>query len=470
MTRLSIGAKWTLRYTAVMLLAVSLLAAYTYWRIEDRFEREARFLIDLQLKEVVEAVASSHADDPAVRAMIEGSAVVAGPDLKLGLEVWDAQGRRRYAVGSLQDFQVGLPEDLPTGEEGRAVRTLSFPSDEKYPYLVITRRLPDGGWVQGAIYLRRFVRNARGVRDIYFWTLPLAVIFTLLLGSWLVRGSLRPIASIARAARRISGTHLEERVPITGSGDELDELAKTLNEMMDRIRRSVERMQRFSANAAHELRTPLNALRSRLEVTLEQERTQDEYRKALAETADQVAALSESVHAMLRLAQSEAGLRPEHRVVTEVGALVREVVDFFEPLAAEQGLSLEFGRTAEAALAGEPAWLHQCFANLVDNAIRYTPEGGTIRVDVDVEAGEEGRAVSVRVTDTGIGIEAAEHERIFEPYHRVRATNGRTGTGAGLGLALAREIARAHGGDLAVESEPGRGSTFRVRLPLDPPA
>jgi two-component system heavy metal sensor histidine kinase CusS len=237
--------------------------------------------------------------------------------------------------------------------------------------------------------------------------------------------------------------------------------------MMDRIRRSVERMQRFSANAAHELRTPLNALRSRLEVTLEQERTPDEYRKALAETADQVAALSESVHAMLRLAQSEAGLHPEHRVPVDVAAVAREVVEFFEPLAAEQGVSLVLERAEDAPTSGEPAWLHQCFANLIDNAIRHTAEGGRVAVAIERQGAD---AVCVRVTDTGIGIPAEEQERIFEPYHRVRAANGRGGAGAGLGLPLAREIARAHGGDLLVESEPGRGSTFRVRLPLDAPA
>jgi two-component system heavy metal sensor histidine kinase CusS len=463
-TRLSIGTKWTLRYTAVMLLAVSLLAAYTYWRIDDRFLREARFVIDLQLKELVDALETTTAQDPAFRAMVASSAEVAGPDLKLGLQVFDAAGRSRLAAGSLQEHELGLPESLPEEPDDRVVRIVPFPSDEKYPYLVVTRRLPGGGAVQGAVYLRRFVRNARSVRDIFLWTLPLAGIFTLALGTWLVRGSLRPIASITRAARRTSGTHLEERVPTTGSGDELDELAVTLNEMMDRIRGSVERMQRFSANAAHELRTPLNALRSRLEVTLEQERTPDEYRKALAETADQVAALSESVHAMLRLAQSEAGLRPEHRVPVDVGAVVREVVDFFEPLAAEQGVSLVLGSGDDAGLSGEPAWLHQCFANLVDNAIRHTPEGGHIRVQV--ERRDEG-AVVVSVADDGSGIPAEELERIFEPYHRVRVVGGRSGPGAGLGLPLAREIARAHGGDLLVESEPGRGSTFRVRLPLD---
>lgn len=465
MTRLSIGAKWTLRYTAVMLLAVSLLAAYTYLRIDQRFHQDARFLVDLQLKELVETLEAVPVGDPVLEAILERSIEAAGPDLKLGIQVFDAQGNQLLAKGSLEGAGVLLPDELPDDPEDRVSRDLEFPDPAgSYPYLVLTRRLPDGGAVQGAIYLRRFVRNARGVRDIYFWTLPLAVIFTLALGSWLVRGSLRPIAGITRTARRISATNLEETVPTTGSGDELDELATTLNQMIERIRRSVERMQRFSANAAHELRTPLNALRSRLEVTLEQERTPDEYRKALAETAEQVVGLSEAVHAMMRLAQSEAGLPSEHRVPVHVRELLHEVVDFFEPLAAEQGLHLRFAGSAPAVVSGEPAWLHQCFANLVDNAIRYTPEGGEIRVELD--APEPGGALQVHVADTGIGIEADETERIFEPYHRVRSGNARTGPGAGLGLALAREIARAHGGDVTVESRPGAGSVFTVRLPL----
>jgi heavy metal sensor kinase len=468
-TRLSIGAKWTLRYTAVMLLAVSLLAAYTYFRIDQRFEQDARFLVDLQLKELADILAEVPISDPSFSVMLDRSIEAAGPDLKLGLQVFDAQGKLVIAEGALAGSDVQLPQELPTGDD-HVTREVDLP-DGSYPWLVVTRALPDGGAVQGAIYLRRFVRNARDVRDIYFWTLPLAVISTLALGSLLVRGSLRPIAGITRTARRISGTHLDERVPTTGSGDELDELATTLNEMMGRIRHSVERMQRFSANAAHELRTPLNALRSRLEVTLEQTRSPEEYRKALGETAEQVASLSEAVHAMLRLAQSEAGLPEEHRMPVSLGDLVRQVVEFFEPLAAEQALTLRLGPVCEATASGEPAWLHQCVANLVDNAIRYTPDGGTIEVGLALEAADDGGETAlIRVVDDGIGVEAEELERIFEPFHRVRAGVTRTGPGAGIGLALAREIARAHGGDVTVESAPGRGSSFTVRLPLAPAA
>jgi heavy metal sensor kinase len=472
-TRLSIGAKWTLRYTAVMLLAVSLLAAYTYFRIDQRFEQDARFLVDLQLKELANILAEVPIDDPNFGVMLDRSIEAAGPDLKLGLQVFDAEGKLLIAQGSLIGADVSLPPELPVGED-RVSREVDLP-DGSYPWLVVTRRLPDGRAVQGAVYLRRFTRNARDVRDIYYWTLPLAVISTLGLGTLLVRGSLRPIAGITRTARRISGTHLDEKVPTTGSGDELDELATTLNEMMDRIRHSVERMQRFSANAAHELRTPLNALRSRLEVTLEQSRTPEEYRKALAETAEQVVSLSEAVHAMMRLAQSEAGLPAEHRLPVSLGDLVREVVEFFEPLASEQELTLRLGPVCEATVSGEPAWLRQCVANLVDNAIRYTGDGGTIEVSLAVEGGAgEGAAADetalIRVIDDGIGVEAEERERIFEPFHRVRAGVTRTGPGAGIGLALAREIARAHGGDVTVESAPGHGSCFMVRLPLAPAA
>jgi two-component system heavy metal sensor histidine kinase CusS len=376
--------------------------------------------------------------------------------------VFGPDGRLRLASGTLADNPVPLPASLPDDPKDRVARHVDFPG-EKYPYLVLTRRLPDGGAVQGAVYLRRFIRNARGVRDIFLWAFPLAGALTLALGSWLVRGSLRPIASITRAAQRISGTHLEERVPTTGSGDELDQLANTLNDMMERIRRSVERMQRFSANAAHELRTPLNALRSRLEVTLEQPRSADEYRKILGETAEEVASLSDSVHAMLRLAQSEAGLAPEHRVPVPIAPLLEEVVDFFGPLAEEQGLALERGRFDDATVSGEPAWLRQAIANLVDNAIRYTPEGG--RIEVSAQREPNGRTISIAVADTGPGIEAAELERIFEPFHRVRG-EAAAGPGAGIGLALVREIARAHGGDVSVASAPGRGSRFSVQLPV----
>jgi heavy metal sensor kinase len=461
-TRLSIGARWTLRFAGALLVAVSIFAGYSYVRIEAGILQDAKLLLDLQLEELEAVLEGREPESKKVVNTAELSTFVANPDLKLGLQVFDKDGKLRLERGSLQLYALDYPRWIHQAADDRIVREVDF--GEKYPYLVIARRLDDGRVVQGALYMRRFVRSARDVRDIYLWALPLALGITLALGMWLVRGSLRPIAEITKTARRISGTHLDESIPVTGSGDELDELAHTLNDMMDRIRRSVGRMRRFSANAAHELRTPINALRSRLEVTLEQERTPDEYRKVLAETAEQMEMLTESVQAMMRLAQSEAGLRAEDRVTVEVETLLRDVCEFFQPLAEEQGLTLEVGTLVPASLQGEPAWLHRCFANLLDNAVRYTPEGGSIHVEsVKLDGGA---TLLVRVADDGIGIAPEEHARVFEPYHRVRE-GSRESRGAGLGLPLVREIARAHGGDCTVESALGEGATFTVRLPLE---
>jgi two-component system heavy metal sensor histidine kinase CusS len=279
------------------------------------------------------------------------------------------------------------------------------------------------------------------------------------LGTWLARGSLRPIKEINLTARRITGTHLDETIPTTGNRDELDELAHTLNDMIASIRTSVSRMQRFSANAAHELRTPLNAMRSRIDVTLEKEREPEEYRRILGEMGAEVESLSSSVHAMLRLAQSEAGLQPEQRVPVELSSLLEEVVEFFQPLAADAGVKLSIQPADPVTVPGDPSWLHQLFANLLHNAVKYTPVGGRIEIAIEPE---EGR-VGVVVRDTGVGIEPEQASSVFEPFHRVGAQ--REASGVGLGLPLAREIARAHGGEIVLESEPGSGSTFTVRLP-----
>lgn len=460
--RLSIGAKWTLRTTVAFLGAATLLAFYTYGRIDRRLRQDARLFLELQMDELAQGIAVRAPDAPYVRESAARSTLIASSDLKLGLQVFRADGTLLHAHGSLLSYHLDAPNWLANMDDRQIVREVDF--GDSYPYVVISKQLDDGTILQGAIYLRRFIRNARDVRDIFFWTIPLAIVVTLIAGAWLVRGALRPIAQISSTARRITATHLDEGIPTTGSGDELDQLATTLNDMIGRLRDSVRRMQRFSANAAHELRTPLNALRSRLEVTLEQERTPDEYRKVLFEASAEVESLSESVQAMMRLAQSEAGLRPEDRVPVAVAELLGDVVDFFRPLAEEEGVALETGALEPASVQGEPAWLHQCFANLVDNAIRYTPEGGRVRVECTLEEG--GAAVSVRVRDDGIGIPLEEQQRIFEPYHRVRTGAAASRPGAGIGLALVREIARAHDGDARVESRPGGGSTFEVRLPV----
>lgn len=456
-SRLSLGARWTLRYTLALLVTVTVFGIFTYEQILARTEQDARFVLDLQVQEAVEAVGGAGPGSAELPVALERSVAAADRDLKLGLQVFDAEGAPVLVRGSGEHHEFPLPPAEARSAAGETWRLEEVPT-ERYPYLVLTVPVP-GGYVQGSLYTRIFVRNARDVRDIYLYSLPALLLLTALLGTWLARGILRPLQEMNQTARRITGTNLGEAIPTTGSGDELDELAVTLNGMIARIRRAVERTRRFSANAAHELRTPLNALRSRLEVTLEQPRSPEEYRRILAETVHEVEHLSTSVHGMMRLAQSEAGLSEDQRLPVALEPLLNEVVEFFEPLAAEAEVALEARLEDAGTVPGDPAWLHQLFANLVHNAVKYTPKGGHVRITCEAQPD----ALVVRVADDGIGIPPEEQARVFEPFHRVRGPE--SAPGAGLGLALAREIARAHGGRIDLESRPGEGSTFSVRLP-----
>jgi heavy metal sensor kinase len=452
---LSIGAKWTLRYVAVMLVTASAFSAYVYERAERGIDKDAKVLMRLQLDQILQFV-DEHPDSPGMWSAFAARQVAAAdPDLRLGVQIFDRYGARVVSVGSA----YGAPLVLPREDEHREVREVDL--GKNYEFLAVADR-GEEGTVQVLVYSRIFARGAARVRDAFLSALPVLLLVTAGLGYWLSRGSLRPIAAITRTTRRISAHQLDESIPRTGSGDELDELAATLNEMLVRVREGVERVKRFSVDAAHQLRTPLTAIQSEIEVTLAKDREGAQYRQVLEDLLVQVGTLSETVNGMLRLAQSEGGLDPSHRDRISIDALLAEVVEFFAALAEERGLELSVGGEAKSDVEGDPVWLHQLFANLIHNALKYTHEGGRVEVD----AQEEDDQVVVRVRDDGVGMTEADRAIAFARNQRGSASSA--GEGMGLGLALAREIARAHGGTIEIESAPGQGSVFAVRLPRAP--
>ena len=444
-----------------MLLTVSGFSVYVYERAESRFDNDAKVLIDLQLDQLLEFVQAHPGDVEGWRAQSARQVVAADPDLRLGLQIFDAEGHELVAAGSVQGSGLGLPASVARGSHSKDLREVDV-TGHGYPFLALAGRNYDGTTAQVLVYSRLFARSLARLRAAFLSALPVLLVATAGLGWWLTRGSLRPIAAMTRSARRISTTQLDERVPTTGSGDELDELAHTLNDMIGRIGEGVERIRRFSVDAAHQLRTPLAALQSQIDVTLANPRSAEEYRGVLGDLLYQVGTLSETVNGMLRLAQSEGGLEAAHRVRVEIDPLLGEVVDFFSALGEERGLEVVLAGESKCAVDGDAVWLHQLFANLIHNAIQYTPEGGR----VEVAARREEAEVAVSVHDNGRGMSEADRAVAFARYQRGSAASADSSSGLGLGLALAREIARNHGGTIDLESEPGRGSTFTVRLPL----
>jgi heavy metal sensor kinase len=461
--RVSIGVRWALRYAVALSITLTLFAGVVYVAVSRRINREAHLVTEIHASELVESLRtqSQEHDRAAVLAWvpqrIERTVRESPPDLALGIQYLDEAGDPIAAAGSLERERLAVPADLLRGERDSALRAVNLGGE--HAHIVSVMRAPRG-FVQVAIDSARYAENVAFVREVLQVLLPITIVLTGGLGWLLARGSLAPIQRINQAARRISGANLDESIPTSGSGDELDQLAETLNAMMGRIREGVERIRRFNANAAHELRTPLSHICGRIETILARPRRDEEYRDALAQVLDEAHELAAGVNAMLRLAQSEAGIPRERRERVALGPLLEILVEFFEPLAEERGISIAAGPFPQVAVEGDGSWLRQLFSNLVDNAVKYCEAGDRIRVEARVEGGE----VRVSVSDDGPGIAKDELPEIFKRFERGARQQSRPGFG--LGLPLAREIARAHGGRIAAASEPGRETTLTVWLPL----
>ena len=308
------------------------------------------------------------------------------------------------------------------------------------------------------------------LRAIFLLAIP-AVLLLAGLGGWfLARKTLAPVVNMAESARRISAAHLDERLPVANPRDELGRLTATFNEMLARLESSFTQQRQFMADASHELRTPLSVLRTAAAVTLERPRREEsEYREALTIMDEQVKRLSRIVEEMFTLARADAGgrqLRPTDFYLDE---LIAETARAAEVLASRRQLNIEWTPAPETIYRGDEALLRQMLLNLLDNAIKHTPAGGRVCLQLE----RAGPNYFVTVTDTGAGIPIEAQPYIFERFYRAdkarsRETNGNAGGnggGAGLGLSIARWIAEAHGGSLTLLHSDSHGSAFRISLP-----
>jgi heavy metal sensor kinase len=281
-------------------------------------------------------------------------------------------------------------------------------------------------------------------------------------GLLLSRQALRPVARSIRTARRLNPADLSARLPRTGVGDELDQLAGTINDLLDRLAADHAQVARFTADASHELRSPLAAMRAAIEVALQQPRTAAEYREVLGSLGEQCDRLTALVNGLLLLARADAGQVELRRERVDLAALAGEIVEMYQPLAEEHGLELIWARQAPAPVRGDPSRLRQLATNLIDNAIKFTEPGGRVTLRVE----QDGECAILKVDDTGVGISNEHRPHVFERFHQ--ADPSRSSSGSGLGLSICRWIAEAHGGVIRVESRPDLGSSFTVTLPAAP--
>jgi signal transduction histidine kinase len=247
------------------------------------------------------------------------------------------------------------------------------------------------------------------------------------------------------------------------TGDEIDQLATTFNQMLDRIQVLVTEIKEMNDNIAHDLRSPIARIRGLAEVTLTTGKSRDDFEAMVASTIEECDRLLDMINTMLTISKTEAGVEKVSDDPIDITAIVHSACELFEPLAEEKNVALSCRALEKMMLSGDARMLQRMLANVLDNALKYTPSGGKVEVSL---AGNENNTIIITVRDTGIGISAADLPHVFERFYRCDRSRSQPGTG--LGLSLARAIARAHGGDITATSTLDQGSTFTIRLPEVP--
>ncbi len=290
---------------------------------------------------------------------------------------------------------------------------------------------------------------------------PVTLVLAGVGGSFLAGRALAPVGEITDLARRLSAEDLRQRLDLSLPDDEIGHLARTFDQMIGRLDEAFRRQRQFTADASHELRTPLTIIKGRIDVSLEREREPEAYRQVLVEVNEEVDRLIRLTGSLLTLTRADAGQIPLALEAVYIGDIVTGVVEQVQPSAIAKGVDLRLGGGPPVSIQADEDLLLQLMLNLVDNAIKYTPSGG----QVSVSWGLDENRVAMTVLDTGIGVPPEHVHRLFDRFYRVDAARSRSEGGAGLGLAISRWIARAHGGDISIESTVGHGSAFTVLLP-----
>ncbi len=378
------------------------------------------------------------------------------------LEVRSSNGAVLYRSERLGDRALGGKPEADEGVDSYSPRSIRLPDGARVR-LISKRHLLDGrptlirlGFSEDPMW-QRFWQLAFGL----IVGLPVALALAGFGGYFLARRALSPVERMARRAREISAESLGARIDVENPRDELGILAQAFNDTLSRLERSFEQLKRFTTDASHELRTPLTAIRSVGEVGLQKGGASDQYRDVIASMLEEAERLSRLVESLLTISRADSGQIRLELAAMPVFALVEEVMLLLEVLAEEKGQTLSLQGDDSIQVTADAVILRQVVINLLDNAIKYSPRGGRIAIRV---SRRDSATACIEVEDTGPGIAPEHQAKVFDRFYRIDEGRSREAGGAGLGLAIAKWGAEAHGGRLELESTTS-GCTFRLLLP-----
>jgi len=453
----TLAFRLTLWYAGIFLVSAAVAFAFFYYlitttlrgRTDQELLADVRSFSSVMLVQGIEAVKR--------QALLESHA--AG-ERKIFVQLLYPDGRV-FSSSNMSYFS-----NIPVSREAIArlletqeplFATVSSP-DHRHEIRVVYALLGPGLIIHFGEAMEGLTRFIEAFQRIFILTMAALFLLAVAAGWFMARRALSGVAEVTRTARRISEGMLDDRVPVTRRAEEIDQLAATFNLMLDRIQGLVTGIKEMTDNIAHDLKSPITRIRGQAELALVGDGPLEELAATAIEESDRLLAM---IDAMLFISRTEAGVtRPELRPV-DLADLVRSACELFQSVAEDKGIHLSWSATESLPLMADAPLVQRLTANLLDNAIKYTPAGGKVQLTLTRDG--NGSAL-LRVQDTGPGISAADLPHIFDRFYR--GDPSRSQPGSGLGLSFARAVAHAHGGDIRVESTPGRGSTFTAELPV----
>jgi len=354
---------------------------------------------------------------------------------------------------------------------GTELRIYAMHFSPREPYIMLREPIKSGEPVKRigirpeALVVGRSTEDIEKALDGLLRTLiiagPLTIIFAGGGGVFLARRAFKPVEQITQTAQNIEENDLSQRIKVH-TRDELGRLASTLNQMIERLEKAFKRQQQFTGDASHELRAPLAVIQAESTLALQKERSESDYRKSLDVISQESDHMSIIIDQLLALARADAGKEQFSFEEVNLGEFLERMSVDVEKLCRDKNIEFRLAQMENLIVKGDKARLRVLFLNLLDNAIRYTPNGGTISMSIH----KEGQMAVTAIKDSGSGISPEHIPNIFERFYRVDKARSRADGGSGLGLAICKHITEVHGGRIEVESQVGTGSTFFVKLPL----
>ena len=454
----------TLWYIVTFLVSALVVCMVLYLGLSYRLLKEIdQFLLD-ETKEM-ERVLSKEPKETYFLVRFEDEVMVR-KYYPFFFQILDNEGKPLYVSKEFREMGYAARDRVLTNaRNGKETREEIYNSRRKETFRIISTPVYKNEKLTEIIQLGTHLyfvgQNLSHFRNNILAALPIILALGTLGGWILARRSLAPIGYIASKAESISSQNLSERLTPRGTDDEMDDLIRTINEMIARLESSFKRMAEFTADASHELKTPICAMRGEAEVLLLKERKAEEYQEGLAHFIEQFDHMNQMINDLILLSKLDTTEVALKMAPLRLDLLIKDLCNFFQVLAEQKNIALEAGTLEEVTVIGDKVRLQQLFTNLIDNAIKYTTQGA---IRITAEKNED--AVAVKIIDTGMGIPEEERGKIFKRFYRMDKSRSRETGGVGLGLSIAEWVAHAHQGRIEVDSEINRGSIFTVYLPL----